>query len=820
MHNLQKISRTIISTIFIIVLVCAGVGFICIPNENTYLRYSNSTLEYPNKWYDANTNEKINSETICLMPGESISLAMKMPKHLYKETVIGFYDPGFSISVQDESKKVIYKSGDEGNTVFGKELGAVWRAIPISKYGNEVITVNLDNVLNRSLKLDLRYFGIVHNDYILIEILNSSWLSIAEALGCIIISIILFAFSYMVKNVNYRQTESINTASSFTALAVGVWVFFSGNITQLITSNSSIRYAMSYISFALIPVLILKYFKGFFKRQEIVFKNLITIYQVIVVGIFLLHIYGFVPLHNSIIISFLCFVLEAAILFVSAITEITRYHSKNCEGTLIVSIIMLVIGYITCAFYEEAYYNYIPPMATFGYMVCMLVISYTDIRHVRNALKYKEKIQNYKDIASVDPVTSGNSRIVADEWISANDIGKYSNVWLLHMDIRNFSAVNTMVGWSTGDKILKDIYKNNLNFLRENDLLCSMGDSNFIFILTNVPDISKICKKINAKLKNYSIREYTGLELTADFAALKVEHEEKLDKLLECIRLSRLSKLADYDEDAKCFFYNDKCREEMKKKIEYETKMTTAIKDKEFKMFLQPKVSPIDNICYGAEALVRWISSDLGLILPDNFISIFEGNGKIKTLDVYMFRCVCEYLVYRKKNNLKPIKISVNISKNDIDKADFFSDYKKIICELDVPTENLEFEFTESTAFDDMESIRNLILEMHKVGAKVSMDDFGSGYSNIRAIGALEFDVVKMDKKFLDNGFPDNKKDYVLIKGLIDVFHDMGISVVCEGVEDERQKNALKELGADLIQGYFYSKPVSVNEFSEWIEAY
>ena len=262
MHNLQKISRTIISTIFIIVLVCAGVGFICIPNENTYLRYSNSTLEYPNKWYDANTNEKINSETICLMPGESISLAMKMPKHLYKETVIGFYDPGFSISVQDESKKVIYKSGDEGNTVFGKELGAVWRAIPISKYGNEVITVNLDNVLNRSLKLDLRYFGIVHNDYILIEILNSSWLSIAEALGCIIISIILFAFSYMVKNVNYRQTESINTASSFTALAVGVWVFFSGNITQLITSNSSIRYAMSYISFALIPVLILKYFKG------------------------------------------------------------------------------------------------------------------------------------------------------------------------------------------------------------------------------------------------------------------------------------------------------------------------------------------------------------------------------------------------------------------------------------------------------------------------------------------------------------------------------------------------------------------------------
>ena len=80
--------------------------------------------------------------------------------------------------------------------------------------------------------------------------------------------------------------------------------------------------------------------------------------------------------------------------------------------------------------------------------------------------------------------------------------------------------------------------------------------------------------------------------------------------------------------------------------------------------------------------------------------------------------------------------------------------------------------------------------------------------------------MVKMDKKFLDNGFPDNKKDYVLIKGLIDVFHDMGISVVCEGVEDERQKNALKELGADLIQGYFYSKPVSVNEFSEWIEAY
>ena len=150
----------------------------------------------------------------------------------------------------------------------------------------------------------------------------------------------------------------------------------------------------------------------------------------------------------------------------------------------------------------------------------------------------------------------------------------------------------------------------------------------------------------------------------------------------------------------------------------------------------------------------------------------------------------------------------------------FFKKYREIIRELDVPTEYLEFEITESMAYDDMEKVRQLIDEMHEVGAKVSMDDFGSAYSNLGVFGTLGFDVVKFDKSFFSQNFPNDEKEYVLIKGLIGVFHDLGIEVVCEGIETEEQKNALVELHADLIQGYYYAKPLAENEFTIWAAAY
>lgn len=280
--------------------------------------------------------------------------------------------------------------------------------------------------------------------------------------------------------------------------------------------------------------------------------------------------------------------------------------------------------------------------------------------------------------------------------------------------------------------------------------------------------------------------------------------------------MAYISPLAGFNKDVACYYYNADCEKQIRDQAILEGRIEHALDNNEFVMYLQPKVSPTKCEVIGAEALIRWNSKTEGLISPGLFIPAAEKSGQVRKLDLCIFELVCKYLVERKEKGLKDIKISVNVSKNDIGKPNFFEPYERIIRKTNVPCENLEFEFTESTAFADINAIERLIARIHGMGAHVSMDDFGSSYSNLGAIARLKFDVVKMDKLFFDAGFPVSERDYTLVEGVIRVFHNMGIKIVCEGIETEEQNAALTELNADAIQGYYYAKPMPAAEFEEY----
>ena len=233
-------------------------------------------------------------------------------------------------------------------------------------------------------------------------------------------------------------------------------------------------------------------------------------------------------------------------------------------------------------------------------------------------------------------------------------------------------------------------------------------------------------------------------------------------------------------------------------------------------MYLQPKVDPVSEKVVGAETLIRWNSESEGMISPGAFIPVAEKSGQIGMLDLYMFKKTCQYLKHRLDAGRPMINVSVNVSKFGMDRLDFFDAYERIMKETGVPTQYLEFEITESMAFERVERLEAMIERIHELGAIVSMDDFGSAYSNLASISRLNFDVVKMDKVFFDAGFPENRHQYILVRNLIETFHNMEIEVVCEGVETREQKDALLELGCDMIQGYYYSRPLPEREFDEY----
>lgn len=216
--------------------------------------------------------------------------------------------------------------------------------------------------------------------------------------------------------------------------------------------------------------------------------------------------------------------------------------------------------------------------------------------------------------------------------------------------------------------------------------------------------------------------------------------------------------------------------------------MESALLNNEFTFYLQPKYAPNGQVMLGAEALVRWLEPSGNLIMPGEFIPIFEQNDFILKMDEYIFESVCKFLYQRIIENLPNVPISINISRL------------------------VELEITENILLDNIEKIRNIIIELQNNGFTCSIDDFGSGYSSLNSLKDLPFEVIKLDRLFLINSY-DIQRSQEIIKAIVEMAKTINIKTVAEGVETPSQLEFLKMIDCDMIQGYIFSKPRPIKEF-------
>ena len=255
----------------------------------------------------------------------------------------------------------------------------------------------------------------------------------------------------------------------------------------------------------------------------------------------------------------------------------------------------------------------------------------------------------------------------------------------------------------------------------------------------------------------------------------------------------------------------------MRKQVEILTSMEKALLNHEFVIFLQPKVElKGKNNIVGAEALVRWIKSDGKIIPPMDFIPIFEKNGFVVNVDFCVYEQVCEFLSQRIKEGKKVVPVSVNVSRVHLEKEDFVERIDNLVTKYNIPRHLLEFELTENILFENADKAISVMNRLREMNFTVSMDDFGSGYSSLNLLKKLPVDVLKMDRGFLDNEEVKGN-DEIVIKSIIEMAKKMQITVLCEGVETEKQAKFLQNAGCDLAQGYYFSRPVKVDEFKEML---
>ena len=262
-------------------------------------------------------------------------------------------------------------------------------------------------------------------------------------------------------------------------------------------------------------------------------------------------------------------------------------------------------------------------------------------------------------------------------------------------------------------------------------------------------------------------------------------------------------------------FVDDEIKAKIMAMNELEKQIPIAMKKNEFRPFYQPKMSASKNKIVGAEALARWIKEDGQVIPPAQFIPILERGKEVCQMDFHMLRCVCSDLAEWIDKGLNPPKISVNLSRKNLNNPYLVQEITEIIDLYKVPHSLIEVEITETLDEHPLEELNKLVDYLHRRGISVAIDDFGTGSSSMNLLRTVEFDILKIDKSFVDNS---TERDEKVLKRIITIAKDIGLDIIAEGVESVEQLENLKELGCDNIQGFYYAKPLPKEEFEAYIE--
>lgn len=422
--------------------------------------------------------------------------------------------------------------------------------------------------------------------------------------------------------------------------------------------------------------------------------------------------------------------------------------------------------------------------------------------------KQKEKL--YK-LAYIDKITMlGNYNFFLEE--GKKFLSKYrNNNYSIILDIDKFKSFNKKYGHNMGNKLLKKIGEILKETLNNKAIICRLSNDLFGILLNTEKDIKETIEKITTKLSKIKIQDMTYTIYISMGIYKILENEYNIKKILDKTLIAHDEIKGNYNKKYK--MYDKKVEEKIEKEHELESIMQEAIEKEEFKIYYQPKISTKTNQMVSAEALVRWKRNGK-MISTIEFIKLFEKNQFIITLDKYVFEKVCiDISKWKKKIKNIPL-ISVNISKEHFIKKDFIKEYKEIAKKYGIKPEELEIEITESALISENTNYIKEVEEIKKEGFIVSIDDFGTGYSSLSILQNMPIDIIKIDKTFIDK-IDFDKKGNNLVDYIILIAKKLNLKTVAEGIENKEQAKYLKEIDCDLLQGYYYSKPLESSQYEK-----
>lgn len=389
---------------------------------------------------------------------------------------------------------------------------------------------------------------------------------------------------------------------------------------------------------------------------------------------------------------------------------------------------------------------------------------------------------------------------------------KYENTegYVIALDISEFKLVNNVCGNARGDEVLKAIWDVILANCNDNEQAARVNADGFVifWIESSKKTVTYRIEKLINEIEGISEQ----LSVPRLYPVIGIRAVEKLDdadkRYGEALRAKALVKNR---RDRHYAFYDEIDYDTIVENKNLENGFEKALADKKFEVWYQPKFNSHTGKIVGSEALIRWRADDGSLISPGRFIPLFEKNGNIIRLDEYVFREVCRQQKEWQKEGIQILPVSVNISRFSLYYSNVVEKYERIINYYDVNHKYVQIEITESAIIENT-VIVELIQKFHDAGFDILLDDFGSGYSSLASLNQMPFDTIKLDKSLVD--YVGNENGEKLLKFIVQLVQSLGMKITAEGVEYKEQLDFLENLNCDDIQGFYFSKPLMLADFS------
>lgn len=420
----------------------------------------------------------------------------------------------------------------------------------------------------------------------------------------------------------------------------------------------------------------------------------------------------------------------------------------------------------------------------------------------------KRRMEKY---AFEDPLTgyANENRFLMD----AERLRRIKDYAIVSIDIDHFKMINNMWNYETGNRILQRVAEILNQEVRNNEFFCRKSDDHFLMFVKE-EDKETLTERIRGILARVSeLPKKEDLEFLYTLSCgvcLLEEVDYDIHRAIGWASMARKS--AKKEKVDSIVYYDSVLRDRAVKEQRIVNRMEDALINKEFCVYYQPQIRITDEKVIGAEALARWIGADGKMVYPDEFIPVFEQNGFITRLDLFIFEEVCSHIRKWLDQGKEVCRVSVNVSQVHLRNEKFYLQYLDIMRKYDVPPQYIELELTESTIFKNKTQMISLMCSLKNAGIKIAMDDFGSGYSSLNLMKDLPIDFLKLDKEFFNTSL-DSSRGKAVVKSIAEMASKLQIAVVAEGVETRDQIEFLRGIDCGIVQGYFYYKPMPVEDF-------